>query len=158
MFYNKNISATKQMLSEFEKTNKSIIGCVNIDKNEVSSYGVVETKNIDGINFVSNMVEKPKPEEAKSTLISVGKYILTKDIFKHIKNNNILDREKNFTQALVEMAKEDNLVCVSLKGERYDTGSKLGYILANINYALKDDELKNKLLFEMKKIIKNSKK
>ena len=153
MFYNKDISATKQMLNEFEKTNKAVIGCVNVKKEYVSKYGIVDIETKDGVDYVKNMVEKPQPEEAPSTLASVGKYVLTSDIFEIIKNNKVLDRERNFTQALTELAKQNNLVCVTLDGERYDTGSKLGYILANINYALKDETIKESLLKEMKSII-----
>ena len=96
--------------------------------------------------------EKPKVEEAPSTLVAVGKYILTPEIFDKIKNNKVLDREKNFTQALTELAKDNNLVSVELDGERYDTGSKLGYVMANVSYALKDETIKDSLIKELKKL------
>ena len=149
MFFNPNLSATQQLVDEFERTHKSVIGCVNVKKEEVSSYGVVELENRDGIKFVKNMVEKPKVEEAPSTLISVGKYVLTSEIFEHIKNNSELDRERNFTQALTEVAKNNNLVCVELDGKRFDTGTKLGYVMANVFYALNDSDVKDKLLSEL---------
>ena len=154
MFYSSNISATQQIIEEYNKTDKSIIGCVNVKREEVSSYGVIDIEEKDGVKFVRNMVEKPKVEDAPSTLIANGKYLLTPNIFKYIKENKVLDREKNFTEALIEVAKKDGLVAKQLDGVRYDTGSKVGYILANVFYALKDEEINKKLKSELKELLK----
>ena len=143
MFYNKEKSAVQQMIEIFEKTNTNIIGCYNVDKKDVHKYGIMKTQDENGFLKVKGIVEKPKPENAPSTLSAVGKYILKSEVFDILKelNNNKFNKEKNFTEALDILATNDKLIACDLIGERYDTGSKTGYLLANVAYGLKDEEI-----------------
>lgn len=155
MFYNPSFSATKQLLKEFEKVNKSVIGCYEIPKEDVYKYGIMKVKNVNDALQVESIIEKPKIDESPSTLCAVGKYLLTSDIFNKIEEVSVnFDKEKNFTQALNLLALDNNLVACNLKGERYDTGTKFGYLLANVCYALHDDEISKQFMDELKKIIK----
>lgn len=154
LFYNSEISSIKQMSDLYNKTNKCVIGCYNVDKKDVSKYGIMAINNVDGVLNVTGIVEKPKVEEAPSTLSAVGKYILTSDVFGILeKVTQNFNKETNYTETLNVLAKTGKLVASDLIGERYDTGSKLGYLLANIAYGLKDVEISDKLKAEIKKML-----
>lgn len=151
LFYNENSSSIKQMIDVYNQTQKAVVGCYSVDPKDVYKYGIMAIDNVDGILNITHMVEKPKVEEAPSTLSAVGKYILNPDVFEVIEEvSKNFNKEKNFTEALNILAGQGKVVACDLKGERYDTGSKLGYLLANVAYGLKDkeicEELKNNLI------------
>ncbi len=154
LFYNSEKSSIKQMVELYDKTNKCIIGCYNVDKKDVSKYGIMAIDNVDGILNVTNIVEKPKVEEAPSTLSAVGKYVLTPDVFDILDEvSKNFNKETNYTEALNILAHTGNLVAADLVGERYDTGGKLGYLLANVSYGLKDPEIAEKFKEELIKML-----
>lgn len=154
LFYNNEKSSIKQMIELFDKTGKCVIGCYSVDKKDVSKYGIMAIDNVDGILNVTNIVEKPKVEEAPSTLSAVGKYVLTADVFEILEEvNKNFNKETNYTEALNILAHNGKLVASDLVGERYDTGGKLGYLLANVAYGLKDPEIADKLKEELTKML-----
>ena len=146
MLYNKNCNAIEQMLKVYNKTKQSVIGCYNVDKKDTYKYGIMQLEEKNGVNKVISIVEKPKPENAPSTLSAIGKYILEYDFFDILQDvSKNFDKEKNFTDSLNMLAKRNKLVACEIDGERFDTGNKLGFILANIAYGLRDEEISEEL-------------
>lgn len=138
-------SVMKQMVDLYDYYHSSIIGVQNIPADETASYGIVGAKPLaDNLSIVETIVEKPKPADAPSTLGVVGRYILTPSIFNHLAN---LQRgsggELQLTDAIAGLLKEQQVLAYEFSGVRYDCGSKLGYLEATVEYALKHPEVKD---------------
>lgn len=124
-----------QMVKIYERYRCSIVAVMEVEKDEVGSYGVVEGKFIeDALIMISNMVEKPNPQETTSNLAIIGRYILTPDIFNIIEHTNPgKNGEIQITDALLKQAKEGMVLAYKFKGKRFDCGSIKGYVEAT-NY------------------------
>ena len=142
----------QQMREAYEATGSSIIAVGEIEKKDSNKYGIIipdgEMKN----NRVKlkGMVEKPKPEDAPSNMAIIGRYILDSEIFKYLdKGEKGAGGEIQLTDAMAKMAKDKDYYAVNFEGNRFDCGSKLGFIEATIAYALDRSDL-NK---DVKKIV-----
>jgi len=136
-------SCLSQMAAAFEYNRCSLLGVEEVPHEETDKYGVVKADAIDdSLSRVSSIVEKPKPADAPSNLAVVGRYILTPRIFHHLKNTpRGAGGEIQLTDAIADLLKEEQVMGYKFKGTRYDCGSKLGYLLATVEYGLKHDEL-----------------
>ncbi len=140
----------KQMVDVFQEYKKSVISAVRIPKPEdVSKYGIADVETVKGtVHRIKQIIEKPKLEEAPSNLAAHGAYILTPDIFAHLK---ALKPGKGgelwLVDAINSLAKVDDVYAKEIEhGEYYDTGNKFDYLRANIEFALQRDDLRDKLL------------
>ena len=116
----------------------------NVPKADTASYGIASTAEqvAKGLQKMSAIVEKPKPEEAPSTLGVVGRYILSPRIFHYLSNLRPgAGREIQLTDAIGRLLRDEAVYAYEFSGKRYDCGSKLGYLQATVNYALKHPEL-----------------
>ncbi len=128
-----------QMIEIYENAQCGVVGVQEVDKKEVKSYGVISGKQIqDNLWDVDTFVEKPEPKDAPSNVAVVGRYILEPSIF------NILEQtgegaggEIQLTDALATQAKSEKLLAYKFDGKRYDCGSKLGYLEATVELAMK---------------------
>lgn len=122
----------KQMVKMYEKYKCCIVAVMEIDKNSSDKYGIVDGNFIeDDIMMVSNMVEKPEPENAPSDLAIIGRYILTPDIFDIIqKTKPGKNGEIQITDALMYQAKRGMVLAYKFKGKRFDCGSIEGFVEA----------------------------
>mgnify|MGYP003183254324 CR=1 FL=1 len=131
--------ALKQLISQYDKTGGTIIGC-----QLVSSYGIINgtpTENPDLLK-VKNMIEKPSIEEAPSRFAALGRYVITPEVFKILEQTKPgKGGEIQLTDALRVMAKNGNVYAYNFKGKRYDTGNKLGYLKATVEFALRRDDI-----------------
>ena len=125
----------KQMVKLYEKYKCCVVACMEVPKEEVHKYGVIEGKPMeDGVFMVSNMVEKPDNDKAPSNLAVIGRYILTPDIFEMIKSTKPgKNGEIQITDALCEQAKKGMVLAYKFKGKRFDCGSVDGFVEAT-NY------------------------
>lgn len=154
IIYNDGDSATQQLIKYFNKYNKSIFAVKEVADKDVHKYGIIDKTDVEEkVYKVNKIVEKPKLEDAPSRLSSIGKYLLTSDIFNVIKNTEKTGKEVDFSKCLTTLAGEKGLYAADIKGVRYDTGSKLGYVIANLEFALRDDEINE----ELKEYLKNLK-
>ncbi|MGP1506302.1 MAG: UTP--glucose-1-phosphate uridylyltransferase GalU [Campylobacter sp.] len=135
------IGVMAQMRDIYEKYRCSIVAVMEVEKEQISNYGVIEGKEIgDGLIMVNNMVEKPNPQDAPSNLAIIGRYILTPQIF------NFLDHtapgkngEIQITDALLRQAQDNIVIAYKFKGRRFDCGSVNGFVEAtNYFYGLQD--------------------
>ncbi len=150
-----SVSCLKQMTRMFDKYQTSIIGVQTVKENEVNRYGIVSGTKIDEkIYKVNGLVEKPSIEKAPSNIAIVGRYIITPEIF------NILENippgalgEIQLTDGLLELVKNQEMYAYIFDGKRYDTGNKLGYLEAIVDFALKREDLRDEFKNYLKTII-----
>ena len=146
---------TAQLMEVFEKFGKPVVALQEVPLAEVHRYGVVDGKEVEpGVFSITRLVEKPEPDKAPSNLAVTGRYILPAEIFTHLEAVRPgLGGEIQLTDALDSMAAESGVYGVVFKGKRYDTGNILGFLIANIQYALKDEELGPQLLHYLNTIV-----
>jgi UTP--glucose-1-phosphate uridylyltransferase len=126
-----------QMIKIYEKYKCSIIAIEEVPINQISKYGVIAGKPIDGSNDifrVLDMIEKPNQNNAPSNMAIIGRYILTPDIFNILREIKSTDGEEiQITDALLTQAKKNKVIAYKFKGKRFDCGSVEGYVKAT-NY------------------------
>lgn len=157
VMYNDGTPVIGQLINLFEKTGKTIVGCKNVSREDVTKYASVIYDNCE--NNVYNaieIIEKPKLEDVKSTISPLGRYVTTPeifDIFKQLKPS--ASNEYQLTDALDILAKNGQVKALVFDGKRYDMGNRLGYLKANIEFGLRDSELSNDLKTYLKDLISN---
>ncbi|WP_373278002.1 UTP--glucose-1-phosphate uridylyltransferase GalU [Andreprevotia lacus] len=135
-------SEMARMVEVFGDTHCAVLGVEEVPHEDTSSYGIVEVNDVNGKLRISNIVEKPKPEEAPSNLAVVGRYILTPRIFHHLQHVQPgKGGEIQLTDGIFALMQEQHILAHKLKGTRYDCGSKLGYLKATLAYGLKHPEV-----------------
>ena len=134
-----------QMVDVYNYQGRSVLGVERVPEEETHKYGVVKTTELDtNVHKVDAIVEKPKPEEAPSNLAVVGRYILTPQIFDKIRNTGRgAGGEIQLTDAIADLLSNEQVLAYEFQGKRYDCGSKIGYLEATVEYALKHPELKD---------------
>jgi len=133
------VPVTKQLVDMFNEHNKTVIAVENVANEHVDRYGIVVT---DEHNKIIDIVEKPKVDEAKSTLAVTGRYIFTPDIFTHLESVQPgAVGEIQLTDAIKELAISDGAYVSNNRGKRYDCGDKLGYLKATVMLALEHEEV-----------------
>ena len=135
----------KQMVAVYERHHCSVLGVQDVPREQTRQYGIVSSSNLEpGVERVSGIVEKPAPEAAPSTLAVVGRYILTPRIFHHLERVQAgAGGEIQLTDGIAALMKEEQLLACRFSGIRYDCGSKLGYLQAQVAFGLKHAELRN---------------
>lgn len=135
--------ALAQMVSHFHRYQCSMVGVEKVPETETYSYGIVHPLPFaNHLSNVDSIVEKPKPEDAPSNLAVVGRYILTPRIFELLeKTSRGAGNEIQLTDAIAALLREEQVLAYEFDGQRYDCGSKLGYLKATIEYGLKHREL-----------------
>ena len=143
-----------ELIKIFNKKKSSVIGAMHVEANDVNKYGIIKGKKIDSKTMkVFDLVEKPSIKKAPSNLAVVGRYILKNSIFKYLKNiNKGSGNEVQLTDAISLSAKSESVFSYNFSGVRYDCGSKLGFLKAQIASALTDPELKKDIREELRKI------
>ena len=149
------IGALKQMVDLYNDTNSSIISVQKVDKASSIQYGMVSIdEGSQNMMKLTDIIEKPLPENAPSNLGAVGRYIFCNEILEFLENISFgTGNEIQLTDGIKSMLIAHPVYAYEFEGTRYDCGDKLGFIKANIEYALKnkifgddlEDYLKNRL-------------
>ena len=138
----------KQMMEVFEETQSSVVATQEVNGTAISSYGVLDAKRVEGkfngrLHDVRTLVEKPKLEEAPSNLAIIGRYILTPDIFDTLERTPLgAGGELQLTDGLRGLLQSGQKIYgYTFEGTRHDTGDKLGFLKATVEFALKRSDL-----------------
>jgi UTP--glucose-1-phosphate uridylyltransferase len=137
----------KQMVDQYAKHPYSVLGVLNVARHETSSYGIVASTPIskregERVSKMTAIVEKPKPENAPSTLSVVGRYILTPRLFDHLEGiQRGVGKEIQLTDGISALLAEEAVYAYEFEGTRYDCGSKLGYLKATVALGRKHHEV-----------------
>lgn len=144
LIYNKGgASCIQQMVDVYNEKLGCVIGTQTVALSESNKYGMVAGPRLsDRLSRVDEIVEKPEPAEAPSDQAVVGRYILTPAIMDKLKTTKRgAGNEIQLTDAIAELRKTEEIYAFSFAGRRYDCGSKIGYLEANVEIALQHDEL-----------------
>src|SRR5208282_3944342 len=138
------VSCLKQMVEVFNQHGGSVLGVQNVPRQDTDKYGIVtlERKIAPRIGKMSHIVEKPKPQNAASTLAVVGRYLLSASIFEDlVKIGRGAGGEIQLTDGIARLMQREDVYAFEFEGKRYDCGSKLGYLQATVEYGLKHASL-----------------
>ena len=133
----------KQMVDVFQQHQCSILGVKNVPREQTRQYGIVSSTTLAAdLERVNGIIEKPKPEDAPTTLAVVGRYILTPRIFHHLEKVQAgAGGEIQLTDGIAALMQEEKMLAYRFKGTRYDCGAKLGYLKAMVALGLKHPEV-----------------
>jgi UTP--glucose-1-phosphate uridylyltransferase len=141
------VPCLKQMAQVYEETQCSVLATQVVEGKMISSYGVLDVKPADGrfdgrLYEINNMVEKPKAEEAPSNLAIIGRYILTPAIFECLAETPTgAGGELQLTDGMRLLLKREKMYAYVYEGRRHDTGDKLGFLKATVEFAIKRKDL-----------------
>jgi len=140
------VPCLKQMMNVFEKTQCSVLATQVVEGPGISAYGVLDGKPVPGSNGklyeVVSLVEKPRPEEAPSNLAVIGRYILTPAVFEKLSDLKAgAGGELQLTDGLRALLQREKIYGYVFDGKRHDTGDKLGFLKATVEFALKRSDL-----------------
>ncbi|GAB3252126.1 UTP--glucose-1-phosphate uridylyltransferase [Chitinimonas naiadis] len=137
--------AIKQMVDVFNDYESSVLGVQDVPRDQTDRYGIVSSSPLAAnVERVNGIIEKPSPQEAVSTLAVVGRYILTPRIFHHLAQVRAgAGGEIQLTDGIAALMQEERLLACRVRGKRYDCGSKLGYLMAQVALGLKHADLRD---------------
>ncbi len=135
--------ALKEMMSLYEAYQTSVVAVQQVPWDDVHKYGIVHS---DVDHSVIDLIEKPKREQAPSNMAIIGRYIIEPQIFEYLERVQPGSKgEIQLTDALREMNRQKRMVAYPIRGKRYDTGDKFGYMQASIEFALARADLHDPL-------------
>ena len=138
------VPCMKQMIDVYEKLGHSVLAVQQVPMNEISSYGVIDGSRIEDTRSftVRDLVEKPPASEAPSDMAIIGRYILEPEIFEILETTGRgAGGEIQLTDGLKTLLKSRAIAGYEFEGTRYDTGSKMGFLQATVEFALKREDL-----------------
>ena len=146
-----------QMMEYYEKYSGNLIMVEKVPDDQVGNYGIVGGEQIEqDVWKVNRFIEKPRPEDAPSNLGVIGRYILNPSIFDYIEQTPIgIDKELQLTDAIALQMQHEPLHAILCKGKRYDCGSKLGYLQANVALALNHKEIRENFKMYLKSLVES---
>lgn len=147
----------KQLINIYEQVGGNIIGIRSVPREQISSYGVVASKVISpAIHQITDLVEKPSPEQAPSTFAIMGRYILQPEIFDILETTPPgRGGEIQLTDALKELLNHQSITGYEFQGTRYDVGDKLGFLIATVETALAREDLAEGFSKYLKQVVTN---
>ena len=144
--------ALKQLIDVYNKKNSNVIGCLRVDRSLAPKYGMIKFAD-NHSKKIETIIEKPSVEEAPSDYAGLGRYIVNASIFDILDNlNKGVGNEYQFTDAMKKLMETEEFYGCEMDATYYDTGSKIGYLKANIDYALEREDLKERLRDYLKNI------
>lgn len=138
-----DVSVTRQMVEVYDRHHNSVLAVQDVPRELTRQYGIVSSARVNAeLEQVTGLVEKPKPEDAPSTLAVVGRYILTPRVFYHLHHlGKGAGGEIQLTDAIASLIDEERVLAYRYKGMRYDCGSKLGFLKATVAMGCRHPEV-----------------
>lgn len=139
-------TAAQQLVETFERKNTPVISTVKVTDDDVSSYWIIESSHQEWKSFVvDKFLEKPESNETNSRNGVVWKYVLTSDIFQYLEEaeSQRATWEIRLADAFELMRQKQDIYGLEIEGKRYDTWSKIWFLEATVNFAMKHDEVKD---------------
>jgi UTP--glucose-1-phosphate uridylyltransferase len=142
----------RQLLEVYARHDGPVVAVMRIPREEIGRYGVIEAKPLGGnVYEVLDMVEKPAPEDAPSDLAIIGRYVLTPDLFPILAETSPDARgEIQLTNGLRTLRQKRPIYALEFEGRRYDTGDKLGFLKATVDFALARPDLRDEFRAHLK--------
>jgi len=145
----------QQMVEAYEQTGGNVVAAMEVPQAMTSSYGVLDIEeDMGSLVSVKGMVEKPPADEAPSNLAVIGRYILTPDVLKNLDDHSAgAGGEIQLTDAIAKEIQNSGVYGFRFEGQRYDCGSKAGYLQATVAFGLARDELRDEFLHFLNDIV-----
>ena len=142
------IPCLKQLLDVYREKGGNVVAVEDVPKDQTHRYGILDIAADDGrLAEIKGLVEKPKPEEAPSTLSIIGRYILQPQVFRYLDRHRPgAGGEIQLTDAMASMIGDFPFHGLRFEGRRFDCGSKIGFLEASVAYALERDDLRDDVL------------
>ncbi len=152
------VPCIRQMIDVYEKTGAAVVGVMEVPPSDVPLYGIVKgVQEGPRLLRVDAMVEKPSVDEAPSNLAIVGRYVLPPGIFEIIeKTKPGKGGEIQITDALAQLARDKGVVAYQFEGDRYDVGDRVGFLLANAVFGLRDPQLRDRFRSALTSLLEKS--
>ena len=152
-----DVPALKELIEMYEKYDANVIGIQEVDPSIVSRYGIISYED-QKTGKIASIIEKPNVEDAPSTSAGLGRYIVKPEIFDALRDIKIsVNHEYQFTDAMLLLMQTQDFYACPFHGDYYDIGNQLGYVKANIAYAMDRKELQDDLKAYMKTILDSHK-
>ena len=131
-------SCVAQLVAAHDKTGGNVVAVMDVPREQTKNYGIAAVKaEKDGLAEITGLVEKPKPEEAPSNLALIGRYVLQPEVFDHLDSHETgAGGEIQLTDALAKLVGRQPFHALRYAGRRYDCGSRIGFLEANVAVAL----------------------
>lgn len=157
VMYNENNPVISQLVQVYEARGKTIVGVKRVPLKDVPKYASVEYDEQNGKEFrITKITEKPPIEEAKSNLAPLGRYVCAPSMMDVMRNLSPgLNGEYQFTDALDIEGKTVGAYAYEFDGVRYDMGDRLGFLKANVEFALRDESIKDEFKSYLKELVKD---
>ena len=154
-FYTPRKSQLQQLIEVYEKYGDPVITTRKVDAEGTRKYGIIDGLEVEkGVYQLKSIVEKPGPEKAPSHLACLGGFILTPDIFDALERTKLgKDGELWLADANAKVLKKRPIYAKLIDGEYYDTGSKLGYLRANVDLALRNAKINKEFRKYLKSVV-----
>lgn len=139
---------TKDLIDQYNQTKASTVAVMDVDKQDVDKYGIIEPGQAisDSLFQVKSFVEKPKVDEAPSTMAIIGRYLLTPEIFEILESQKPgAGNEIQLTDAIQTLNKSQRVFAHKFTGNRYDVGDKFGFVQTSIEYGLDHPQIQTQL-------------
>ncbi len=135
--------ALAQLIHVYKKRKGAVLGVQEVPRSEVSRYGIIAPRRLaPGLHRVEDLVEKPAPADAPSLYAVIGRYVLPPEIFPILRKTQPgKNGEIQLTDALRQLAKQSPMFAYEVQGQRHDAGDKLGFLIATVEFALKNPSL-----------------
>lgn len=145
----------KQLIDLYNEYQSSILGVQKVKEENVNKYGIIDGEKIAYKTYsVKDMIEKPEKDKAPSNIAILGRYILTPEIFEELENTKKgVGGEIQLTDGILNLSKKQEVYAYVFDGRRYDAGSKLGYLEANVEYALRHNDVKDDFKLYLKELV-----
>jgi UTP--glucose-1-phosphate uridylyltransferase len=149
------IPVTQQLIDIYEQYHHTIVAVESVPKENVSRFGIVGGKKVsDALWSLSELVEKPLIDKTPSNLALAGRYILTSEIFKTLKDTAADNNQQiQLTDALQLTLQREDIYAYEIEGKRYDIGDKLDYLKTIVEIALKKEDISKEFLIFLKEIV-----
>ncbi|WP_100333067.1 UTP--glucose-1-phosphate uridylyltransferase GalU [Bacillus alkalisoli] len=149
----------KQLMNEYDKTLSSVIGVQTVLESETHRYGIIDPSVQNGRSYqVDNFVEKPAQGTAPSNLAIMGRYILTPEIFMFLERQEAgAGGEIQLTDAIQKLNEIQRVFAYDFEGKRYDVGEKIGFVKTTLEFAMRDEKLREELLPFLVEMVESSK-
>lgn len=150
------LQATKQLMNRYEATGLSTVAIMEVPKEDVSKYGIVQGQQENDAVRVEKVVEKPSPDVAPSNWALPGRYVFDHKVFGYLKDTKPgKNGEIQLTDAMEQLAQNEGLLACFVDSTRYDAGDKLGYLIANIERGLVHPQVGDSLREYLKTMAKD---
>lgn len=139
--------ALKQMVAAYNEVGGNMVATMNVAREHTSKYGVITPgEHKDNRIAVEGLVEKPHPEDAPSTQAVVGRYILQPEVIDHLSKKAVgAGGEIQLTDAMAKLIGNQPFHAIEFEGKRFDCGSKIGWLMANLSMAAEDPQMANEI-------------